>query len=553
MNLTSLKDLTPPRSETKQSNRTVQDITPPSFDQLPKLGPKTFGPGNVKSKIVFKTKKEEAAELESRTPSDIRNYFKIDMVEFLLAEENRNSSTRLMLQHFCLIKFFDRISGPKNQKFFSILGLSSKSKIRDLSPIASGAKTPKLQNSATRKKYRQSLMNADSFFKRILRRLWRNGHFSPRQANLAVCRAYVNKRGFDNKINICRHSISDKPSPCAPLTEDLSLILNCDLVLILKSFLSSSISNFLYSPMNISRYFANSLAHSEVKLNFSKHLSLQRKLLPFPAARASELRLAALTWNIAGKNMKKNAFVLTQICKRLIRSQPDLLVLGFQEIVELKMSFTNLKKIMFKCEEISLDIKHLVDEQVRGQFVCVSALNVTGILQLVYVHHSLMPAIDTHSFANWHHKFGGKAGFKMGNKGSVSTLIRLKPFGDLTFSNCHLTHGFDKVAKRVSKLKKMIVSIDEKRKLMGLDEESRRGAVQADFILGDFNMLVELSREEIQPIIYDEQNFQNNMAKIFNNEQLRRTMKNEKLLKDFKEHEIGRDLFAMFWNLRPDF
>ena len=60
------------------------------------------------------------------------------------------------------------------------------------------------------------------------------------------------------------------------------------------------------------------------------------------------------------------------------------------------------------------------------------------------------------------------------------------------------------------------------------------------FILGDFNMLVELTREEIQPIIYDWQNFQNNMDKIFDNEQLKRTMKQEKLLKEFKEHTIGK-------------
>ena len=60
-----------------------------------------------------------------------------------------------------------------------------------------------------------------------------------------------------------------------------------------------------------------------------------------------------------------------------------------------------------------------------------------------------------------------------------------------------------------------------------------------DFILGDFNMLIKLDREQIQPILYDDQNFQEQKQILFDNEQLINSMKTVSELQEFQEHVIG--------------
>jgi hypothetical protein len=64
-----------------------------------------------------------------------------------------------------------------------------------------------------------------------------------------------------------------------------------------------------------------------------------------------------------------------------------------------------------------------------------------------------------------------------------------------------------------------------------------------DFILGDFNMLIELERNEIQPILYDDQNFQNKKQILFDNDQLNKAMKEVPELKNYHESEISRTGF----------
>ena len=58
-------------------------------------------------------------------------------------------------------------------------------------------------------------------------------------------------------------------------------------------------------------------------------------------------------------------------------------------------------------------------------------------------------------------------------------------------------------------------------------------------------MLIELDREQIQPILFDEQNFQKKKNILFENEQLINSMKTVAEFKDYHEHEIGKLLFCL--------
>lgn len=52
-------------------------------------------------------------------------------------------------------------------------------------------------------------------------------------------------------------------------------------------------------------------------------------------------------------------------------------------------------------------------------------------------------------------------------------------------------------------------------------------------------MLIELDRHAIQPVLYDEQNFQKEKKLLFDNEQLLRSLQTEERLKEFREAPIG--------------
>lgn len=62
-----------------------------------------------------------------------------------------------------------------------------------------------------------------------------------------------------------------------------------------------------------------------------------------------------------------------------------------------------------------------------------------------------------------------------------------------------------------------------------------------EFIFGDFNNLLEISRKELQPLLYDYENFSKHRDKILEKDQMKKVFSQVKCLKNFKEAEISKN------------
>lgn len=422
---------------------------------------------NVPKKSVFRSidlgrpKEDSPAKpvppLKSNPSSDplARLYFGTRLFELLQfsGRHSRKSSTSLKrFAVLCLETLGPEKSILLDQEIFS-----------DALKIPRAPRVESHEAIALKKRFSESHRVQDTFFKRVLQFLVDKDLISLDPGPQAQLQKYLSDLTFNPLLNIFSNNSSTRKDPLGFL-ESVFVALNLNLRLFFESFFLYNLHDFMFLRRNIKFGFLSRFnLYSGVylrHLNVSDHLFLQRTLLPFRTSAHRELRLAVCTWNIAGKNMRKNKNFLNQICRKVSRANPDVVVLGFQEIVEMKISWTNLKNIMFKCHEISLQIKGILDSALGETFICISGLNLMGILQLVYVHYRRYEDLVGVRFANWQEKFGGKAGFKMGNKGAVGCLLELRGFGVFSFANCHLTHGFDKVAKRVQKLTAIIERIE---------------------------------------------------------------------------------------------
>ena len=59
-------------------------------------------------------------------------------------------------------------------------------------------------------------------------------------------------------------------------------------------------------------------------------------------------------------------------------------------------------------------------------------------------------------------------------------------------------------------------------------------------MFGDFNNLLEISRKELQPLLFDYENFSKHKEKILERDQMRKVMKEVECLKHFKEADISK-------------
>lgn len=406
------------------------------------------------SKSTDLTKTIKKIKILNLETSEDREYLDFQMLEILQLQELFGNSPQTNLKRFCV---------------FSTCKVSKDKEARDNIEVFSDAlKKPKvlrvegIKSVEMRRKFSVIQKVMDTIIKRLLVYIIDRKALVLDRADHDKLLKYTRDITFDPLLNLfvdysktTLEPLSFLPSIYFALNNDLLSFLEIFFLYDIKDFLSmkKKIQFGLLRKFNV--YSGTELRH----LDGSTHLFLQRTLLPFTPSTHRELRLGVLSWNLAGKDMGKSPHFFRQICRRLTRANLDVISIGFQEIVEMKISWINLKNIIFKCEEISLQIKGLLDRFLGEGYICISSLNLMGILQLVYVHHRRYSDIIQNKFINWEDKYGGKAGIKMGNKGAVGSIFVLKHFGVLSFANCHLTHGFDKVKKREEKLISIIETL----------------------------------------------------------------------------------------------
>ena len=410
---------------------------------------------------------KELETLKSETIQDpiatsnipLRKYIKVILLEFLIVPLKKKAPQKSQLQRFCLITTESDLSRKeenlrRNQKqptpqknhlleiISDQLSVIKKSKVRG-------------KQEMKEKKYPFNQMLVDTFYKGILRYLVQNNFCLLEADSASQMEKYLSQKEFNPQRNVYQRDLQTQ----FKFASKLSYLLNCNLILFLKIFYEYSIVDYMYFSYNVDSSFKSKFnLFSECRenmLSWSHHVFFQRNFLPFSQPNKQELRIGIVTWNIAGKDLRKGNYI-DKLCMKLCRNNSDILVFGFQEIVELKLSFINIRNIVFSCETISMEIKEAIDKIIKVDYHCLSVRNLMGILQLVYIRRNRYSDIKMNLFRSFERKFGGKVGIKMGNKGSVTCMFELKDFGVFSFSNCHLTHGFDKVYKREANLEGII-------------------------------------------------------------------------------------------------
>jgi hypothetical protein len=302
----------------------------------------------------------------------------------------------------------------------------------------------------------------DRFYKNTLIFFENRGIFNRNDFKNGILTGYLEDEYFDPGLNVNLMG-EKKVQEFFSFVEAIDFIVNENLVVFFRNFLKFSLDEYLYNLNILPSSLSVPLYRKNMQyITSSSHLYIQRAVLPFKRAREVELRLGILSWNIAGKDLTKEENVINRITRDMIISNLDLIVFGFQEIVELKLSFMNLNKMMFQCMSISNQIKNILEKNLGDEFVCLGLTNLMGLFQVIFLRRDRLADVDWYYHRDWKLKLGGTKAIKMGNKGVIAQMIQINGFGKLTFINSHLVHGFDKVNKRVEQFDEVISKLQSK-------------------------------------------------------------------------------------------
>ncbi len=150
------------------------------------------------------------------------------------------------------------------------------------------------------------------------------------------------------------------------------------------------------------------------------------------------IKMFALSYNLAGLDPSTQFTKLKTISLKILQSNSDVVLIGFQEIFELKLQ--NFSKI-FDIEEIINKWVFLFQRQLKGYKLGVKK-SLLGLLSLIFIHERLLGRI--YLIRELETKLGV---FNIGNKGAIANLFRIKK-KHVLFTNCHLTAGFDQNSRQ---------------------------------------------------------------------------------------------------------
>lgn len=287
----------------------------------------------------------------------------------------------------------------------------------------------------------------DRFYKSTLSFLESKNFFKREDFQSGFLSNYLADPGFEPSLNI-NFMMKEKIQHLYRFIPELHYLLNENLLEFLSDYLRKNILQYLFEDRELSK--KNPFYNRQLRfLTPSSHLFLQRALLPYQQAKRSELRVCVLSWNLAGRNLLKEEKVLKRALDDLLIQNIDLMVFGFQEILELKMNLNFLKKV-FIHKKISKDIRDQLHGILGNEYECISTLNLLGMLQVVFIRKDRVRDLRSDYHQHWEIKFGGNSKMKFGNKGAIGTMFELMDFGRFSFINCHLTSGHNKIDKRIA-------------------------------------------------------------------------------------------------------
>jgi len=199
------------------------------------------------------------------------------------------------------------------------------------------------------------------------------------------------------------------------------------------------------------------------------------------------------TWNVDGFEPSKSVDLTKDLLNIEENPPPDLMIIGLQEIVDLK----SIKNVMVpNNEKLTVTWQNFFLYQFKQKFmenyIFISSKNLVGILLMVFANERIKNRITKVEYDSV------KCGVmnKLGNKGAIIIRFRLDDTS-LCFVNCHLVAGHKKMDERVNNINDIHWKAFQKEGV-GKKKEEKIENVDYKFLFGDLNFRINLPNPDVR-------------------------------------------------------
>lgn len=200
-----------------------------------------------------------------------------------------------------------------------------------------------------------------------------------------------------------------------------------------------------------------------------------------------------VTWNVGGFEPIKGVDFSKDLLNVENNANPDLVVFGFQEIVDLK-SIKNV--VVPNNEKLILTWHNFLLSQLKYKFkenyIFIFYKNLVGILMLIFAKETMKNRITKMEYDSV------KCGVmnKLGNKGAIIIRFRIDDTS-LCFTNCHLEAGHKKMNERVININDIHNKAFQSEGV-GKKKEEKIENMDYKFLFGDMNFRINLSNADVR-------------------------------------------------------
>ena len=198
-----------------------------------------------------------------------------------------------------------------------------------------------------------------------------------------------------------------------------------------------------------------------------------------------ELNIFIGSWNVGGNFKKDNSIILEWLYPMKNMENPDIYIIGLQEIVNL-----NAKNIVLSSNSSVVEAwRNLISQNINkiDKYIMIKSLDVVGIFLIIFVKESLKEKIRNIESLIIRTGLLGT----IGNKGSC--LIRFNYLDtSVAISCCHLSSGSKEVNSRFTELTDLITKVlpNKNEKLNSKDMRVKDHDYM--FLFGDLNFRIDL-------------------------------------------------------------
>lgn len=206
-----------------------------------------------------------------------------------------------------------------------------------------------------------------------------------------------------------------------------------------------------------------------------------------------DVSLMIVTWNVGGFEPIKGVDFSKDLLNVENNANPDLVVFGFQEIVDLK-SIKNV--VVPNNEKLILTWHNFLLSQLKYKFkenyIFIFYKNLVGILMLIFAKETMKNRITKMEYDSV------KCGVmnKLGNKGAIIIRFRIDDTS-LCFTNCHLEAGHKKMNERVININDIHNKAFQSEGV-GKKKEEKIENMDYKFLFGDMNFRINLSNADVR-------------------------------------------------------